>query len=338
MTLGGDKEGFWGCTGIKNPTFSIELCIINYKYCLCPGVSRMQPIIDTHLHFWDLSRFKLPEIDSYEKLRRNFLLDDAVESIKGLNVEKIIYMEVNLIQEQKYSEAQYLTQICENDNNPVCSAIIGGDPMSYSFKHYAQLFENNNRIKGVRHVLHPPEIKKGYCLEKGFVDSVRFLGEIGLRFCICMRPSELNDAIKLAELCPETSLILDHCGNAVPEIVSGSIEENDYGFEIFKHNSDQWKRDIENLAKKENVTCKISGMLFKTDPGSLTPELLAPTINHCLDTFGPDRVIFGSNWPVCTLTASYETWLNLLKEVIKDRSEEFKNKLFYSNAKSIYGI
>ena len=298
----------------------------------------MLPIIDTHLHFWDMSRFKLPEIDSYEKLKRNFLLDDAVEAIKNLNVEKIVYMEVNLIQEQKYSEAFYITEICQQDNNPICAAFIGGNPMSYSFRDYAQLFKDNKYIKGVRHVLHPPEVKRGYCLESEFVNSIRLLGELGLRFCICIRPSELNDAIKLAELCPETSLILDHCGNAVPAIVNGSIGENEYGVDIFKHNRNQWMRDIEDLAKRDNVVCKISGLLFKTDPGSVTPEYLAPLINHCLDAFGPDRVMFGSNWPVCTLTTSYETWLNVLNEVIQDRSDEFKRKLFYINAESIYGL
>jgi len=298
----------------------------------------MLPIIDTHLHFWDMSRFKLPEIESYEKLNRNFLIDDVAEAIKNLNVEKIVYMEVNLIQEQKYSEVVYINKICEQDDNPICAAFIGGNPLSYSFRDYAPLFKDNNYIKGVRHVLHTPEVKRGYCLESEFVDSIRLLGELGLRFCICIRPSELHDAVKLAELCPETSLILDHCGNAVPSIVNGSIGENEYGMGLFKHNRDQWMRDIEDLAKRENVTCKISGLPFKTPPDSVNPEFLAPLINHCLDTFGPDRVMFGSNWPVCTLTASYETWLSVLLEVIQSRSDEFKSKLFYKNAESIYEL
>ena len=298
----------------------------------------MQPIIDTHLHFWDLSRFKLPEIESYLPLKRNYLLSDVSEAIETLNVEKIVYMEVNLIQEQKYSEAEYITEVCAQDDNPISAAFIGGNPLSYSFRDYAKLFKDNKYIKGVRQVLHPPEFKRGYCLENEFVDNIRFLGELGLIYCVCMRPSELSDAVKLAELCPDTTLILDHCGMGVPAIVNGSIEENEYGMDPFKHSPDQWMRDIENLAKRDNVVCKISGMLFKTDPNSITPEFLAPTINHCLDTFGPDRVMFGSNWPVCILASSYETWVSVLNEVIKDRDEEFKRKLFYENAASIYEL
>ena len=298
----------------------------------------MLPIIDTHLHIWDMSRFKLPEIESYEKLNRNFIVDDVVDAVKNLNVEKIVYMEVNLRQEQKYSEAIYITEICEQDDNPICAAFIGGNPLSYSFRDYAPLFKDNNYIKGVRHVLHPPQIKRGSCLESAFIDSVRFLGELGLRFCICMRPSELSDAVKLVELCPETSLILDHCGNAVPAIVNGSVGESEYGSGPFKHNRNQWKRDIEDLAKRENVICKISGLLFKTPPDSATPEFLAPLINHCLDTFGPDRVMFGSNWPVCTLSATYEKWVGVLHEVIQSRSDEVKKKFFCENAGRIYEL
>jgi len=298
----------------------------------------MQPIIDTHLHFWDLSQFVLPEVESYEPLKRNFSLSDAAQATENLNIEKIVYMEVNLIQEQKYSEAENITNICKQDDNTISAAFIGGNPLSYSFRDYAPLFKDNKYIKGVRHVLHPPEIKTGYCLEPEFVDNIRFLGELGLRFAICMRPSELNDAVKLAELCPDTMLILDHCGNGVPAIVNGTVQENDYGMDIFRHNREQWMRDIEDLAKKENIVCKISGMLFKTETDSVTADFLAPTINHCLDTFGPERVMFGSNWPVCTLTASYKTWLSLLSEVVQNRSDEFKNKLFYENAERIYEL
>jgi L-fuconolactonase len=298
----------------------------------------MQPIIDTHLHYWDLSQFVLPEVESYEPLKRNFSLSDVAKETEKLNIEKIVYMEVNLIQEQKYSEAENITKICKQNGNPISAAFIGGNPLSYSFRDYAPLFKDNKYIKGVRHVLHPLEIKTGYCLEPEFVDNIRFLGELGLRFAICMRPSELSDALKLAELCPETTLILDHCGNGVPAIVNGSLKESEYGIDIFRHNPDQWMKDIEDLSKKENVVCKISGMLFKTNPDSATSEFLAHTINHCLDAFGPDRVIFGSNWPVCTLTASYKTWLSLLHEVVKNRSDEFQNNLFYKNAERIYSL
>ena len=197
----------------------------------------MRHIIDTHLHFWELSRFVLPEIESYEPLKRDYTLDDANEAIKNLNVKKIIYMEVNLIQEQKYSEASYINEICEKSDNPISAVFIGGDPLSYSFRDYARLFKDNKNIKGARHVLHPPERNKGYCLDPGFVENIRLLGELGLRFCICIRPSELCDAVKLVELCPETLFILDHCGNGVPAIINRSIKENEYSVDIFRHSA-----------------------------------------------------------------------------------------------------
>lgn len=299
---------------------------------------KLLPIIDTHFHIWDLSRFKLPELDSYTALRRNFLLSDLSKAVEQLNIEKFVYMEVNLIQEQKYSEALYITDLCKREDNPIAAAFLGGNPLSYSFRDYACLFKDQKYVKGVRHVLHPPEVKTGYCLERDFIKNVRLLGELGLRFSICIRPSELKDAVKLAELCPETSLILDHCGNGVPAIINGSLKEKEFPVGIFRHDRKQWLRDIEILSKRPNVSCKISGLLFKTDMDSISPEFLAPTINHCLDTFGPDRVIFGSNWPVCTLTASYDAWLTVLLQVLGKRSEEDKKKLFYQNAEGLYGL
>lgn len=299
----------------------------------------MIQIIDTHVHFWELGRFRMPEIDNYPDLARDFTLSDFKDASNGLNIKKAVYMEVNLIQEQRYSEARYITEILKDDTNQIAAAFIGGNPLSYSFKDYVTLFKDNPYVKGVRQVLHPPERPKGLCLENKFVDNIKFLGSLGLMFSICMRPAELGDAVKLAELCPETTFILDHCGNANPGIVNGSVKSGSFEHGIFFHEKDRWYSEIYELSERDNVVCKISGLSFKSPKEEARDAgYFSPAVDHCLDSFGPDRVVFGGNWPVCTISSLYREWVENLKEIVSCRSEIDQKKLFHDNAVRIYSL
>ena len=153
-------------------------------------------------------------------------------------------------------------------------------------------------------------------------------------FDLCLRPAELGDAVKLVDQCPGTQFILDHCGNADFYVVAGL---GNVGAETL-HTRQQWMDDIRALADRPNVVSKISGIIARARPGDWTASDLAPTINHCLDSFGPDRVVFGGDWPVCTLGAPYASWVNALKLVIMNRSEEEQRKLLHDNAARIYRV
>ena len=89
---------------------------------------------------------------------------------------------------------------------------------------------------------------------------------------------------------------------------------------------------------RPNIVCKISGIVASARPGAWTPDDLAPIIRHCLAVFGPDRVMFGSDWPVCTLAASYRQWVEALRSVVSDRSEAENRKLFHDNAERFYAL
>ena len=143
-----------------------------------------------------------------------------------------------------------------------------------------------------------------------------------MSFDLCMRHGEIGDAVKLAAACPGTQLVLDHCGNA----------------EVHSKDRSKWRRDIAALSEKENVACKISGFVANARKGEWMAEDLAPIIRHCYESFGPDRVVFGSDWPVCNLSASYKSWVGALKEVIKGESEERRRKLFHDNAIRVYRL
>jgi predicted TIM-barrel fold metal-dependent hydrolase len=280
------------------------------------------PVIDTHQHLWDLSKFNLPWIKKGSPLARSFLMADYLEATKGLNVVKAVYMEVDLDPGQQRAEADYVIDICKRGDSPTVAGVISGRPDSADFRNYIMHFKESPYIKGVRQVLHNADIPAGLCLRDQFVRSIRLLGELGMSFDLCMRHGELLDGAKLIDLCPDTRFILDHCGNPNVQAMDRS----------------QWERDIVEVAKRKNVVVKVSGILATVKPGHWTAEDLAPVINHTLNTFGPDRVMFGGDWPVCTLAATYKQWFDALHSIVRARTETEQRKLYHDNAVTFYGL
>jgi L-fuconolactonase len=137
-----------------------------------------------------------------------------------------------------------------------------------------------------------------------------------------MRSAELGEGAKLIDACPGTSFVLDHCGNP----------------DVFNTDRSTWQRAIGELARRRNVVCKVSGIVASTRGRSWRPDDLAPVINHVLKEFGPDRVVFGGDWPVCTLGARLADWVKALREVVANRSEADQRKLFHDNAVRVYRL
>lgn len=285
------------------------------------------PVCDTHLHLWDLAKFKLPWLsgDAVQKINRSFVMADYLKAAAAQNVTKAVYMEVNVAAENQVGEAEYVIELCERGDNPMRGAVIGGSPQNADFKAYAERFAKNKFIKGVRTVLHDDDRPQGMCLQKQFVDNIKRLGDLGLCFDLCMRPGELLDAAKLVDQCPQTKFVLDHCGNL-------SVQNKDAALRA------QWEKGVRELAARPNVVCKISGIIVTADREHWKAADLAPNTNFCMDTFGSDRVMFAGDWPVCTLTAPFANWLGALKEIVHGRSAEFQKKLFHDNAVKFYGI
>ena len=298
----------------------------------------MLPIIDTHQHLWDLSQFTLAWADGAPALNHSYLQSDYAAATAGLNVVKAVYMEVDVDATQQVAEARYIIDQCERDDTPTVGAVISGRPASDNFAAYINQFKGSPYIKGVRQVLHVPETPAGYCLQPAFVKSIQLLGDLGMSFDLCLRPADLGDAVKLVDQCPMTRFVVDHCGNADPNIVAAPTDQPRDPGDPFSHTRQQWMDDMQALADRPNVICKISGIVARATPGQWSAATLAPTVNYCLDTFGPDRVVFGGDWPVCTLVASYREWATALREIIANRSEEEQRKLLYDNAKRFYGL
>ncbi|MCS6776201.1 MAG: amidohydrolase family protein, partial [Chthonomonadaceae bacterium] len=147
----------------------------------------MLPVIDTHQHLWDLSRFRLPWLDSEPALARSYLMEEYLQESAGLQVVRTVYMEVDVEPSQHVAEAEYVIALCERADNPMAGAVIGGRPAAADFAAYLDRFRGVPYIKGVRQVLHG-STPAGYCLTPEFVRGLRLLGERGLCFDLCMRP------------------------------------------------------------------------------------------------------------------------------------------------------
>ncbi|MCS7272295.1 MAG: amidohydrolase family protein [Gemmataceae bacterium] len=290
----------------------------------------MIPVVDTHQHLWDLSRFKLawlqPDTPAGKILGHNFTPKEYEEATRGLNVVKAVYMEVDVIPEQQQAEVDYIVELCASGKTPTCAAVVSGRPASERFSDYVRQFKDHKYVKGLRQVLHVPSTPAGYCLQPAFIRGIRLLGELGLSFDLCVRPAELPDFVKLIDECPGTRFILDHCGNA--------------DLKHTRPQREQWKKDMAEIAKRKHIVCKISGFLASAPKrGQWKLEDVAEIVNHTLEVFGPDRVMYGGDWPVCLLgVEKYADWLNALKEVVRDRPLEVQKKLFHDNAIKFYGL
>ena len=286
--------------------------------------SGLIPIVDTHQHLWDLKKFNLPWTKGNDILARSFVMSDYLAATQGLNVAKTVYMEVDVEPSQQVQEAEYVIDLCQRKDNPMVAAVISGRPTSAEFKAYITKFKGSPYIKGVRQVLHGESTPAGFCLDQQFVKSVQTLGELGMSFDLCMRSGELLDGDKLVAQCPNTRFIVDHCGNM-------SVQETD------AKKRTVWKEGMQKLAQRDNVVCKVSGIIASAKK-DWKPADLEPNMRFTIETFGKDRVMFGGDWPVCTLTATFRQWVEALKTIVRDLPAADQRKLFHDNAVRFYGL
>jgi predicted TIM-barrel fold metal-dependent hydrolase len=293
------------------------------------GAASHIPIVDTHQHLWDLSKFKLRWLSP--PLDRSFTPEDYLEATQGLNVVKAVYMEVAVPPEQRVQEAEYVIELCREPGSVTHAAVIAGSPAEEGFEQYIGRFKGNPYIKGVRGSFSSPKQMN----DKQTIRNLHLLSDLGMRFDLNVSPPALAEAARLVDQCPDTRFVLDHCGNPDPVAFfpAGRAAPRPP-----QHPPEQWKQDISTLGARTNVICKISGLVSRVPGTPLAADDLAPIINHCLDAFGPDRVVFAGDWPVCLRGMPLRDWINLLKSVVAGRPEQDQRKLFHDNAVRFYDL
>jgi L-fuconolactonase len=153
---------------------------------------------------------------------------------------------------------------------------------------------------------------------------VRLLGESGLSFDINLPPEQLARGAALIDQSPETRFVLDHCGNIEPFAAAADFE--------------RWKRGIADVAKRKPVVCKVSGFITNSKGKTPRAEQIAAVINHVYECFGPDRMMFAGDWPVCTLAMSLAQWVSAVRHVVAERPAAEQRKILHDNAAGFYGV
>jgi predicted TIM-barrel fold metal-dependent hydrolase len=284
-------------------------------------------IIDTHQHLWDLDQFPYSWTPKQPTLNRSFRLSDYYEATRDLTVAKSVHVEADVDEEYMLEETLHVLSLARSDDNPIAGAVAAARPEYDGFREYIERIAGQRLLKGVRRILHtePDHLSAATT----FVENVKSLEDYGLTFDICVLARQLPQAINLVKRCPNVDFILDHCGN--PNLRSDAGEKE---FE-------EWRERLREIADLPNVVCKISGIVVNTDltgPMKWTAETLRPAVEHVIACFGWDRVMFGSDWPVCVLASSYKQWVEALSFLTQDAGGENQRKLFYENAVRVYRL
>jgi predicted TIM-barrel fold metal-dependent hydrolase len=231
-----------------------------------------------------------------------------------------VHLEADVDEAYMLAETRHILKLADQADNPLEGVVASGRPENDDFQSYVGQIAGHPKLKGIRRVLHtrPDELGQS----KRFITNVAQLASYGLSFDICVLDRQLPIAVNLVRNCPATTFILDHCG--VPRVKDRVL--------------DPWRTDITELASFPNVYVKISGLVAYADPDRWKAEDLRPYVEHVLASFGWDRVMFGSDWPVCTLTASYKQWVDALLSLTANAGRENQQKLFHDNALRIYRL
>jgi predicted TIM-barrel fold metal-dependent hydrolase len=277
-------------------------------------------IVDTHQHLWDKELFHYAWLEALPSLDRSFRLSDYCEAAGGLEIAKTVFVECDVDEAQVLNEALHVLRQATDRGNRIAGVVASGRPEKDGFQAYLEEVSGHPQLKGIRRILHthPDELGRG----KLFVENVARLGTYGLSFDVCVLARQLPVALNLASRCPAVAFVLDHCG--VPDVKGQAL--------------DPWRAHISELSRLPNVSCKISGLVAYANPANWQNEDLRPYVDHVIESFGWDRVMFGSDWPVCNLTASYQRWVATLLALTQAGGEANQRKLFHDNAIRIYRL
>jgi L-fuconolactonase len=248
-------------------------------------------VVDAHVHFWDPDRMRYPWLDGQPELRRVFRPDDIRSG--AVQIEAVIVVEADRLPSQSLTEVEWAVSL-SSPSRPVVGVVAAAELDSPTLDVHLQRLTSRPEVKGIRHLLQ--DTAPGFCLDSAFVDGVASLAPWDLVFDLCVREQQLAEATALVARCPGVTFVLDHLGKPAVR----SVPER------------SWRQDIERLAALPNVRCKLSGLTTEVvDPPPITGSgnLFRPYLEHALQSFGPDRCMFGSDWPVASMSVTYDGWV-----------------------------
>ena len=273
--------------------------------------------IDAHQHFWKYSAAEYEWIgDDMPELKRNFLPRDLKPLLASEGFDGSIAVQAR----QSLEETRWLLELAEQ--NDFVKGVVGWvDLCSTELPAQLERFAGHPKLVGVRHILQG-EPDDEFMLRPEFRKGIARLAGYGLTYDLLLYPRHLPAAVKLVREFPKQPFVLDHV--AKPGIADGVLEP--------------WARDIRELARFGNVCCKVSGMVTEARWKQWRAEDFRPYLDVVFEAFGPERVMIGSDWPVCTVSASYAETIGMVKEYIRQFSDEQQEAILGGNCAAFYGV
>lgn len=275
-------------------------------------------LFDTHLHLVDRTRLSYPWLGDVPALDRDWPHDAYTRTARRVGISGALHMEVDVAEADIDAETAMVRGLMAEEGSLLRGAVAAARPEHADFE---AMLERRDReiVKGYRRVLHvmPDALSQ----DTTFRANVARIGAAGLPFDICAQARQLAIAIELVDACADTQFVLDHCG--VPDIAGGGYAP--------------WASAITDIARRPNVAAKISGITAyaKRD---WTLETLRPYVEHVIGSFGWDRVVWGSDSPVCTLNSNLDQWVAVTHALTAGASQSERARFYSANARAIWNV
>jgi L-fuconolactonase len=272
--------------------------------------------IDAHHHLWKYSAEEYGWIDeTMAELRRDFLPADLTSAMREAGVDGAIVVQAR----QTLEETNWLLDLA--DRNEAIYGVVGWAPIAAEgFEAVLGELQSRPKLKGLRHIAQAEP--DGYLLREDFNRGIRALGGSGLVYDVLIYERQLAEAIEFVDRHPSQKFVLDHV--AKPRIREGALEP--------------WSHHMRELAQRENVVCKLSGMVTEADWKRWSLEGMRPYLDVAVEAFGPQRLMAGSDWPVCLVACGYAQWFGVLEEYFAGFSAQEREAVFGGSAERTYGV
>jgi L-fuconolactonase len=272
--------------------------------------------IDAHHHFWKYSALEYGWIeDAMKVIRRDFLPADLKKEVDAAGFDGVITVQAR----QTLEETRWLLSMAAQ--NDFIKAVVGWVPLTDSFVYRdLESLAQNPRLCAVRHVVQSEP--DGFLLREDFNSGVSVLRELDLAYDLLILERQLPEAIAFVDQHPQQVFVLDHL--AKPRIKEQML--------------DPWRQNLQELARREHVYCKVSGLVTEADFASWDEGQLRPYFEIALESFGPSHLMFGTDWPVCLAACSYRRWYDIVGRFASALSAEERADIFGGTAERAYGL
>jgi L-fuconolactonase len=273
--------------------------------------------IDAHHHFWKFDPVRDSWItDEMVAIKRDFLPKDLRRLLRQNDFDG------SVVVQSDQSETENEFQLENADRNDFVKGIVGWiDLQSENVEEKLAYYSSKKKMKGFRHILQG-EAERAFMLKPAFMNGIGRLERFGFTYDILIFADQLKYISQFVAAFPNQRFVIDHI--AKPDIKNRSIEE--------------WKSEIEKIARHENVHCKISGMVTEANWKTWKQDDFIPFIDVVIEAFGPNRIMFGSDWPVCLVAGSYKKVLNIVNEYFSSFSHSEQELFFGGNAMRFYNL